>query len=61
MGSKDDEGKVAPFIMPTLVLASRQSARVPQMSSPQEKHMKEQKQSVKREHDTKILKVEEHP
>jgi hypothetical protein len=31
------------------------------MSSPQEKQMKEQKQKVKREHDTRFPEVEGHP
>jgi hypothetical protein len=30
------------------------------MSSPQERQMREQRQKVKREHDTKFLKVEDH-
>jgi hypothetical protein len=30
------------------------------MSSPQERHMKEQRQKVNREHDTRFPKVEEH-
>jgi hypothetical protein len=31
------------------------------MSSPQERQMREQRQKVKRKHDTKIPKVEENP
>jgi hypothetical protein len=53
-------GRVAPSIMPTLVHASRQNAKVPQMSSPQERQTKEHRQKVKKEHDTMFPKVEEH-
>jgi hypothetical protein len=52
-------GRRAPFVVPTLVSTSRQSVEVPQMSCPQERQMKEQKQKVKIEHNTKILEVEE--
>jgi hypothetical protein len=31
------------------------------MSSPHERHMREQRQKVKKEHDTRFLEVEEHP
>ncbi len=51
---------MAPSIMPTLVHASRQNAKVPQMSSPQERQTKEHRQKVKKEHDTMFPKVEEH-
>ncbi len=38
------------------------SAKVPQMSSPQGRQLREQRQRIKKEHDTKIPKVEEqHP
>jgi hypothetical protein len=52
---------VAPFAVPTLVKAGRQNVKVPQMSSPQKRQVREQRQRVKREHDTRIPKVEEHP
>ncbi len=54
-------GKVAPSIMLALLLTCKQSVEVPHMSSPQDKQMREYKQKVKREHDTKIIEVEEHP
>ncbi len=58
---------MAPSIMPTLVHAmlivvhvGRQTLEVPQMTSPQERQLKEQKQKVKKEHDTRFPKSEEH-
>ncbi len=53
-------GRVAPSRMPILVHASRENAKVPQMSSPQERQMKEHRQKVKKEHDIMFPKVEEH-
>jgi hypothetical protein len=50
------KGRVAPSVVPTLVQASRQSVKIPQ-----ERHMRKKRQKVKREHDTKYPKVEEHP
>ncbi len=38
----------------------RQTVEVPHMTSPQKKHMREQRQKVKREHYTRFLKGEEH-
>ncbi len=54
------KGSVAPSRMPILVHASRENAKVPQMSSPQERQMKEHRQKVKKEHDIMFPKVEEH-
>ncbi len=38
--------RVPPSIVPTLVQAGRQSAKVPQMSSPYERQMREQMQKA---------------
>jgi hypothetical protein len=53
--------RLAPFAMPTLVQLCRQSADIPQMSSPHERHIRKQRQKIKKEHDTRFLEVEEHP
>jgi hypothetical protein len=67
MAQKMIRGRVAPYAMPTLVQAmpivlhvARQTIEVPQMTSPQEKHFRERKQNVKREHDTTFPEGEEH-
>jgi len=52
-------GRMAPFVVPTLIQVGRHSANTPQMSGPQERHMKEQRQKIKRESDTMSPKVEE--
>ncbi len=61
------KGRVAPFtlstlvhVMPPMVQVARQIIEVPQMTSPQERQLKEYKQKVKKEHDTRFLKGEEH-
>jgi hypothetical protein len=38
--------RMAPFIVPTLVQVGRQSAKVPHMSFPYERQMREQRQKV---------------
>jgi hypothetical protein len=57
---------MAPSIVPTLVQVVlivvqviKQTTKVPQMTSPQEKQLKEQKQKVKNEYDTMFLEGEE--
>ncbi len=79
------KGRVEPSTMPTMVWAmpavvhaTRQTIKVPQMTSPherqlreqrhevlqmtspQEKQLRQQGQKIKREHDTRSLKGEEH-
>lgn len=49
---------MAPFAMPTLIQASKQSVDTPQMSSPKKRQMKKQKQKIKRESDTKSPKIQ---
>ncbi len=51
---------MALFIVPTLVQASRQTVKVPHMSSPHERQLKEHNQKIKREHDIRFLESEEH-
>jgi hypothetical protein len=53
-------GRVAPFVVPTMVHATKQTIKAPQMTYPQERQLKEQKHKVKREHDPRFLKGEEH-
>ncbi len=53
-------GKTKPFVVLTMVMAVRQTRVAPQMTSPQESQLKEQKQGVKREHDIMFLHGEEH-
>ncbi len=55
------KGRMAPYVMPTLVHVGRQSVKRWQTSFPQDRQMREQEQKVKREHDTKSPEVEEHP
>ncbi len=61
------KGKVEPFVvpivvqvMPMMVQVDRQTIEVPYMTSPQKRQLNEQKQEVKREHDTRFPKGEEH-
>ncbi len=50
--------RMAPFVVPTLIHASKQNANTPQMSSPQDIQMRKQRQKIKRENDTSSPKVE---
>ncbi len=54
------KGRVAPSIMPTMVQVAKQITKVPQMTSPQKKELKKQRQKVKREHDARFLEGEKH-
>jgi len=54
-------GRVAPFVLPTLVHARRQNANASQMLSSQERWMREQKQMIKKENDTRSPKLEAEP
>jgi len=53
-------GKVAPFVVPTMVRATKQTIEAQQMTYPQEIQLKEQRHKVKRQHDPRFLKGEEH-
>jgi hypothetical protein len=54
------KGRVAPSAMATLIQVGRQSVDIPHVSSPQERQMRKQRQKIKREHDIRSPKVEEH-
>ncbi len=43
-----------------MVQVDRQTVKVPQMTSPQKRQLKEQMQEVKREHNSRFPKGEEH-
>ncbi len=56
-----------PSIVPTMVWGmlivvqvAKQTTKVPQLTFPQEKQLREQKQEIKREHDTRFPEGEEH-
>jgi len=51
---------MTPSAVPIMVQAIRQIAEVPQMTSPHERQLREWRQKIKREHDTKFLEGEEH-
>ncbi len=58
---------MAPFVMlivvhvvSIMVQTARKTIEIPQMTSPQEGKLREQRQKVKREHDTRFPKGEEH-
>ncbi len=60
-------GRVEPFVVPTMVTIVlivvqeiKQTLAIPQMTSPQEKQLREQNQEVKREHDIRFLESEKH-
>ncbi len=60
-------GRVEPFVvlvvlhaMPTMVQATKQTIEVPQLTFPQERQLKEQRQEVKGEHEIRFPKDEEH-
>jgi hypothetical protein len=52
-------GRVAPFTVPTVVHAAKQIIEAPQMTYPQKRQL-EQRRKVKREHDPRFPKGEEH-
>ncbi len=61
------KGKVEPFVvpivvqvMPIVVQVGKHTIEVPQITSPHERQLKEQRQEVKKEHDTRFPKGEEH-
>ncbi len=52
--------KIPQMTIPQETQLTEQRQEVPQMTSPHGRKMREQKQEVKEEHDTRVLKGEEH-